>query len=180
MARWMAGVARPSGRVVCIDIDDRFFALIEGHGIELIQGDVRVVPFGESALDFIHVRLLVEHLADREEVLARIVRWLKPGGWMVLVDSDYSFGHRTPGQMGALWSRVQEATADIVTARGSDFRLGMHLPRLMTHAGLWNVQAHGAFPLIVDPTTNGRFLQVCLELQQQLVSLEDVPAERFA
>jgi ubiquinone/menaquinone biosynthesis C-methylase UbiE len=132
MAQWMASVTRPSGRVVCIDIDDRFFPLLEGHGIDLIQGDVRVAHFEESTFDFIHARPLVEHLADREEVLAGIVRWLKPGGWMVLVDSDYSFGHRTHGQLGELWSRVQEATADIVTARGSDFRFGMPLPRLMT------------------------------------------------
>jgi hypothetical protein len=34
--------------------------------------------------------------------------------------------------------------------------------------------------LIVAPTTNGRFLQVCFELQQQLFCLEDVPPERIA
>ena len=49
--------------MVAVDIDDRFFPLMEGAGIELQKADIRTVEFPDETFDFIHARLFIEHFA---------------------------------------------------------------------------------------------------------------------
>jgi trans-aconitate methyltransferase len=45
-------------------------------------------PLPDAAFDLIHARLVLIHVPEREEVLARLVAALKPGGWMVEEEFD--------------------------------------------------------------------------------------------
>ena len=40
--------------------------------------------------DFVHARLLLEHLVERETVLAAMVQATKPGGWVLIEDFDWA------------------------------------------------------------------------------------------
>ena len=164
---------------MAVDLSDRFFPLIEPANVQLRVADVRTVEFAADSFDFIHARLLIEHLPDRSEILHRFVRWLKPGGWVVLGDSDYSFGWRTAGSSGDLFTRLQRATVEAVATNGVDFEIGMKLPALLRASGLTAIGASGSFPLIVEVSGTSDLLEASVATQRALVNLADVTGQEF-
>ena len=94
IAAWLSGKAGAQGHVLVTDIDPRFLSGLAA--LKLANTDIRVHdivrdPLQESAFDLIHARLVLIHLAQRDEVLQRLVRSLKPGGWLVIEDFDRIF-----------------------------------------------------------------------------------------
>src|SRR3546814_16046084 len=45
-------------------------------------------PFDDNGYDLIHARLVLEHLPQREAVVAKLAAALRPGGWLVVQDYD--------------------------------------------------------------------------------------------
>ena len=44
--------------------------------------------FPPGSFDLIHARWLLVNLPEREEVLAKAVSWLAPGGWLITEEMD--------------------------------------------------------------------------------------------
>lgn len=75
-----------------------------------ILADLRTVSLEESSYDVIYSQYVLEHINGAENVLANFVRWLKPGGIMILVfpnrDSAYAFLTRvTPFWVHVLYKK---------------------------------------------------------------------------
>lgn len=85
VARWIAGQC-PDGGVVAVDSDTRYLGDTEHANLEWLTGDIRELDFAPGSFDLVHSRLTFCHLPEREELVARAVRWLKPGGRLVLGD----------------------------------------------------------------------------------------------
>jgi SAM-dependent methyltransferase len=88
MTRWMADQVGEPGRVVAGDIDLRFLAELKLPNVEVRELDIRQAPLEESAFDLAYCRTLLLHLPDPNAALARLVRSLRPGGWLLAEDSD--------------------------------------------------------------------------------------------
>src|SRR5262245_29658994 len=84
MALWLA----ESTQVVATDFDTRH---LDVHRTNLAVREHNVVSdsLEESAFDLVHARLLLEHLRERELVLDKLTRALRPGGWLVVESVDY-------------------------------------------------------------------------------------------
>ena len=95
LTRPLADLVGPGGRVVGIDYSQtmveeaRRRAAEEGSQVEFIQGDVRSLPFQASEFDAVQVRLVFQHLRDPRPALAEVVRVLKPGGRLAIVEQDW-------------------------------------------------------------------------------------------
>ena len=91
LARWMAERVGSSGAVLCTDIDTR---IIErgragaADNLEVIRHDIAQDPLPAQAFDLAHARLVMIHVPQREHALEKMVRALKPGGWLVIEDFD--------------------------------------------------------------------------------------------
>ncbi|MEV6235657.1 class I SAM-dependent methyltransferase [Lentzea sp. NPDC051838] len=85
VAAWLAQRA-PEGRTVACDLDVEKVAVRPSPALELMACDIAEADFAPGSFDLIHARLLLQHLADREQVLDRMVDWLAPGGWLVVAD----------------------------------------------------------------------------------------------
>jgi 2-polyprenyl-3-methyl-5-hydroxy-6-metoxy-1,4-benzoquinol methylase len=87
MMRWMAerGV-----HVTAVDIDTRFIEQFASDAIEVRRVDLRTDELPQSEFDLVHARLVLEHLTDRREILDRLAATLRPGGWIVIEDYDWS------------------------------------------------------------------------------------------
>jgi SAM-dependent methyltransferase len=75
-----------------------------------ILADLRTVSLEENSYDIIYCENVLEHITDAEDVLRNFVRWLKPGGIMILIfpnrDSAYAFVTRmTPFRVHVFYKK---------------------------------------------------------------------------
>ena len=91
LARWLAQRVGPGGQVVVTDLDTRFLEGVESHNLHVRRHDIVCDELETDAFDLIHARFVLNHLREREQVIARLVRALRPGGWLVLEDCDMEY-----------------------------------------------------------------------------------------
>ena len=157
VALWLADQVGQDGKVVATDLDTRF---VDGHGrdnLEVLVHDVVTDPLADSAFDLIHARAVLEHVADRETVLRRLVAALKPGGWLLVEDVDFGdaagdalaryFDAPDPTLSWA-FPRVFAAVAAAFVAIGADPAFGPRLPGALTRAGLIEIGAELHTPVV--------------------------------
>lgn len=85
VARWLADQC-PDGAVTAVDIDTRYLGDTGRANLEWRTGDIRALDFPPGSFDLVHSRLTFCHLPERGRLVADAVRWLRPGGWLVLGD----------------------------------------------------------------------------------------------
>lgn len=86
------------GRVAGIDYDDLMLkeATLKikktpiGQWVSLFQGHAAALPFQSGNFDSCRSERLFMHLADPEKALSEMVRVTKPGGRIVIVETDWS------------------------------------------------------------------------------------------
>jgi SAM-dependent methyltransferase len=133
IARWLPGQVG-GGAVVATDIETRFLAGLEALNVEVLRHDMpaTVDPRPGDPFDLIHARNLLFHLPERDQVLDRLVSWLRPGGW--LVEDLFMIRDLVPWSVLA---RFYAAVDALLAARvGSDYRWSLALPGLLRARGL--------------------------------------------
>ena len=88
IATWLCDRVGAAGHVVATDIDPRFLDDADRPNLEVRRHDIASEPLEEGAFDLVHARLVLVHLPERETALRRIVRALKPGGWLLIEEFD--------------------------------------------------------------------------------------------
>lgn len=99
-------------------------------------------PDGE--FDFAHARLLLSHLPNPTRALAKIRQAIRPGGILVVTDTDFRGCFCDP-DCPALW-RYVVLYSQTVKRRGGDANIGPRLPRLLTENGFEKVQMNVVQP----------------------------------
>ncbi len=137
VARWIADQC-PDGSVLAVDMDTRYLSDTDRANLEWRAGDIRELDFAPGSFDLVHSRFTFCHLPEREELVARAVRWLKPGGGLALGEpllmpaagSVHEPVRRFFGAMETSW-----------TAQGSDMhRWAQTLPSRLARAGLRDIE----------------------------------------
>ena len=118
VARWLADRVAPGGHVLGTDIDHNLITHIQHEHFEARQHDIVRDALPEATYDLIHARWVLMHIPERDQVLERLVRALKPGGWLFLEDA-YEYPIRdleSPRGRGFhAWLRVVEGVGSSVT-----------------------------------------------------------------
>jgi ubiquinone/menaquinone biosynthesis C-methylase UbiE len=86
-----------AGRVVGVDVDAAMLAEADrraaeaGVGTWVVhrEGDAGALPFADASFDSCRSERLFQHLPHAEAALAEMVRVTKPGGWVVVLDTDW-------------------------------------------------------------------------------------------
>ena len=84
--RWLAGRVGETGHVVAADLDVRL--LEDADGVEPWQMDLAKEELPRAEFDFVHTRLLLLHVPQRDEVLAKLAAALRPGGVLLIEEDD--------------------------------------------------------------------------------------------
>src|SRR5262245_13041479 len=165
LTAWRADRVGPSGYVLVTDIDPRF---MEGSAyrrparMELRRHDIGTDPLPEQAFDLIHARLVLMHVPQRLEALARLVAALKPRGWLVIEDFDGRVIDRTiplsDAAAAASFKRARDALVRLLEDRGLEVEWARRLYGRLKGAGLTEVGMEGH--VAVCP---GGSLGTCLE-----------------
>lgn len=172
VARWLCERVGPEGRVVATDLDTGFLEKLTEENLEVRRHDILADALEEKTFDLIHSRLVLDFFPERQnEVVGRLVAALRPGGWLVLEDFDWStLTGVSPGPRRDLVLRVHE-TLRLVFPTGTP-ELGRGLPLTFRAAGLTEVGADGRVHVGLSGTPATAWWQLTvLALRPRLVEL---------
>jgi SAM-dependent methyltransferase len=156
IATWLAHQCG-RGSVTAVDIDTRYLDHLDRPNLRVLRGDIGALNFEPGSFDLVHARLTFCHLPNRDEVLAKAVRWLAPGGWLVIGDhfslpeefSGYELRRRFLGGVAKLWR-----------AQGTDMTWAPTIPSRMARAGLRDIGTRALANSVGDGSAYDRFSAV--------------------
>ena len=115
-SRSIARAVGVNGHVLGIERDTQQHAqaraLAESDGeldlVDFREGDAMELPLKDhewESFDVAHCRFLLEHLPDPEGAVAQMVKAVRPGGRVFVIDDDHDYFHPWPEPAGfpALW-----------------------------------------------------------------------------
>ena len=131
----------PSSRLTCLDLDPVLLERAKGYlrdraaRVDFVQASIMDSGLPDNSFDFAYARLIFQHLPDRVGAAREILRVLKPGGKLVILDVDDDlnmlFDPPDPPEVKAINERAMEEHR----AKGGDRRIGRKLWRIMAEAG---------------------------------------------
>jgi len=142
IAAFLCSRTGDAGRVLATDIDTRFLQALPFPNLEVRKHDIRIEPLPSQEFDLVHARLVLEHLAEPDTALKRMVAALKPGGWIVLEEFDHlallpNPEANSPDEL----LQLRDAFQRVLDARGVEMHYGRMLARRLSANGLVNVGA---------------------------------------
>ena len=140
----IARLVGPAGRVVGVDIDEIKIEIARGEAVaqQIANIEFRFANIDEiepeAEFDFAYSRFVLSHLRDPATALAKIRRAIRPGGIVVVADTDFR-GQFCDPDSPALW-RFVDLFTQTLKHRGGDANIGPRLPRLLSENGFEGVQ----------------------------------------
>jgi arsenite methyltransferase len=163
LAEEMLAEVGPDGAVHGVDPSESMLAIARGReaGVEYAQGDALALPYGDETFDAVVATQVYEYVPDMPAALAEARRVLRPGGRLLILDSDWD---------SIVWHSSDRDRMLRVLERWNDHLadpyLPRRLPRLLRDAGLdlrtttvipilnqgprTDTLSHGVMPLIAD------------------------------
>lgn len=171
IAEWFASRVGPSGTVVATDLDTRFIDRLAGPTVEVRCHDIVNDELEASAYDFIHARLLLEHLPARREILKKFLVALAPGGFVLIEDMDFDSLINTPATRMPAWParnrslmrKINRAFGVFMGNAGYDAEFARDLPHELTTAGYAEVGADQRSFLVRGGAPESSFARYTLE-----------------
>jgi SAM-dependent methyltransferase len=160
IARWLSRQVGPGGHVTATDLDTRWLERLTEMNITVVRHDLLKDDFPEGSFDLIHARAVLEHIADRDRALDRIISWLAPGGWLVLEDAA-AFTLDTSTHPA--YAHAIRSIASTLECTGSDFEWARTFPEPLIRHGLTRVGAHTYAPMIRGGTPLSEFWSLSIQ-----------------
>lgn len=149
--RLLAERVGPDGSVLATDLDVGWIGAVDHLPVEVVRHDVARDDPPSGGFDLVHARLVLVHVAERDEALRRMVMALRPGAVLLIEDFDVTLQPLVcpdaPGTAERRAERIRAGFVELLALRGVDLRYGRTLPRVLRAAGLADVTADACFPL---------------------------------
>jgi ubiquinone/menaquinone biosynthesis C-methylase UbiE len=143
MAQWLCRRVGPSGKVVATDLQTKFLEAIDAPNLEVRQHDVSKQEFEPQRFDLVMSRKVLEHLPDPTTALARMAAALKPGGWLLVEDTDLASFIRVSFPHCERFKRAYGKFVEALSSAGFQANLGTRLGDELRQAGLREVSLKG-------------------------------------
>lgn len=91
---WLPGYADEAAQVIGVEPDPRLVPLAEQRDprARVLAGSAEHIPLDDNSVDVVHARFAYFFPPDIEPGLAEVMRVLRPGGALVVVDNDQRSG----------------------------------------------------------------------------------------
>jgi SAM-dependent methyltransferase len=124
--------------------------------VEVREADARVTGLPSGTFDLATARLVLVNVPNPEEIVAEMVRLVRPGGVVALHEADSTIQRCDPPH--AAQDRLLALLAAYAELNGIDRAIGVRAPRMLRDAGLVDVRVH---PLVhVYPPGHSRRMLV--------------------
>jgi SAM-dependent methyltransferase len=122
IANWLGDQVGDSGSVLATDIKPQH---VRPHpNVKVIQHNIVTEELPEGPFDVIHARAVLQHLPEREAVLAKLVDALAPGGAVVIEELETGWSRgvvATPDPRAHdVFAAYETAMIDVLRATGND------------------------------------------------------------
>lgn len=156
LAKWMAERVGAAGSVLSTDIDVRFQSG-GAENLEVRQHDIVHDPLPSEAFDLIHARAVLQTIEQREAVLDKMVTALRPGGWLVLSDPEWTAFERQelPPQFRKLYETMMDVAARM---NGYDRYWPLRLLPAFRSRGLVDIECSGEVSTMHGGTDSAEWL----------------------
>jgi ubiquinone/menaquinone biosynthesis C-methylase UbiE len=160
-AAWLAGQVGRQGHVLATDIKPHTITARHPR-LTVIEHDLSTDPVPGGGWDFIHARLVLAHLPEREEILARLVAALAGGGVLLVEDFDTRSDmvlHGLDQDAASLYAAFQRTLSlKVFAAAGTDRTWARRAHGAVLDAGLVEVQTTGAWESWTGGSPGARFI----------------------
>jgi arsenite methyltransferase len=124
----LANTVGPSGWVCGIDISDLMLALAKTHcahqpWVEFRKAEATRLPFSDQSFDVVVSMQVLEYIIDIYAALSELYRVLRPGGQVVIMDTDWD---------SLVWYSATPERANRILAEWSNHVANPYLPRTLT------------------------------------------------
>lgn len=160
MMHWLSEIVGTSGKVTAVDLDTRFIQDTQLPNVEVMEADINQLTFPHS-FDLIHIRNVLIHIAD-QGVLAKIAKLVRPQGWLIIEEPDFSaarFISGTPAQQQSV-ENVNQAICQMLSNQGKNYALGIKLPSLLQQLGFQHLQVNNAAPIAEGNSDMARMMKL--------------------
>ncbi|MGW4090152.1 methyltransferase domain-containing protein [Nocardia sp. NPDC004750] len=143
----------PDGEAVGVDPNPAMLAVADaraeaaGVSARFVEGTAYHLPFPDASFDAVRCERVYQHLDDPAAATAEIARVLRPGGRVLLIDSDWHTAIAHPGDDDVI-ARLRESMLTTTPNPKS----GRSLRGLLTAAG-FAIDDVGSQAVIWDPET---------------------------
>jgi len=147
LAAWLAERVSPSGAVLSL-APGRPPAV--AAGVETRSTPLRNATLEPESFDLIHGRAALIHVPQFNDVLAAVLRALRPGGWLLLEEPDFSAARAFTGSFDQRqgFTNVNRAREALFRADRTDFGFGARLPGLLQSRGLESLRIENDAPMV--------------------------------
>jgi SAM-dependent methyltransferase len=155
IARWLRDQVTPSGQVVALDLDIRYFK--DDPGIDARECDILVDEIEHDNFDLVHCRALLHHLPGSEvNALRRLASALRPGGVLVAEEPWFGamFASPTPA-LATMWKALDDAMP-------ADYMWAVGLAQALHDAGLTEIEMSGDAHLIRGGSPEAQLFQLTI------------------
>jgi SAM-dependent methyltransferase len=147
IAAWLSDSVAPDGAVVATDVDTTVLTERSHPNLAVRAHDVLEDDLPEREFDLVHVRLVLAWLAEPRTALRRLIRALRPGGWLVAEELDFLSAVPDPAmdaQSCARFARLVDAhNAALAEHHGFDPAYGRRVAGDLSDAGLTDAGCRG-------------------------------------
>ncbi len=143
IAAWLCRRVGPNGKVVATDLQTKFLEAIDDPNLEVRKHDIAREGLEPDAFDLVTARKVLEHLADPSGALRRMAAALRPGGWLLVEDTDLESFMRVSFQHRERFERAYGKFIEALSSAGFQPKLGVRLGDELRTVGLRDVSLKG-------------------------------------
>jgi len=184
IAAWLCQRVGATGRVVATDTNTRFLAALDYPWLEVRTHDVITDTLFTAQFDLVHTRLVLSHVPEREQVLEKMAKAVKPGGWLLVEEPDFSIeaiAPETDEHLKRLWTRGMRAVGLVQRQRGMDVTLGQRLFGMVRSLGFTSMASEGQTCMFQGGSPAGEAYRLTMEqLSDPCVATGEISAQEFA
>ncbi|MBC7563882.1 MAG: methyltransferase domain-containing protein [Gemmatimonadaceae bacterium] len=154
------------------------------RNVTFVEADLFSPPFGRASFDHLFLCFVLEHLSDPAAALTTLLRLLRPGGSVTVIEGDHGSGFFHPDDADA-----RSAIASRVALQrdgGGDAQIGRRLYPLLSDTGLAGVSVtprmvyvDGSRPDLADVFTRRTFTAMIAGVRERVLASTRMEPARF-